>query len=225
MKKNNKDNGILFAKFNICNLVTYLGVAFGVLAMYLSFTAIAFVTDNSDTRIRYALACLVISGVCDMFDGKFARLFKRTNEEKEFGVQLDSLCDTFCFLAVPVVFMLSLNMTSWYHYIAYALFIICGVSRLGYFNVKSADTEKAIKTYQGLPVTSTAISFPLVGLLRNVICPDPSNLSNLYWAFFGITVLTAILMVVNIKIPKLKGVAYIIVPILAAILVGLLLFL
>lgn len=217
MKKKEQKESILFAKFNLSCLITYIGVVFGVLAMWLAFSKM---TDGETIYIRYSLACLVISGVCDMFDGKFARLFKRTQEEKEFGVQLDSLCDTFCFLAVPIVFMMALRMTRWYHWIAYAIFIICGVSRLGYFNVKSADTEKAIKTYQGLPVTSTAVTWPLIGLLRTFI----TDICVLQWVYFGATILTAILMVVNIKIPKLKGIAYIIVPILAAILVGILLF-
>ena len=191
---------MMFAKFNKCNLITYLGVFFGVLSMYFSFTKMAF---SDAVYVRYALACLVASGVCDMFDGKFARMFKRTKEEKEFGVQLDSLCDTFCFLAVPVVFMMSLGMTNVVSVIVYTIFMICGVSRLGYFNVKSADSEKAIKTYQGLPVTSTAATFPLLGLLHTVVSATAFE-----YLYLGLTLLTAILMVINIKIPKFKGIMY-----------------
>ena len=39
-----------------------------------------------------ALCCLLASGVCDMFDGKIARTRKKsTDEEKRFGIQIDSL--------------------------------------------------------------------------------------------------------------------------------------
>lgn len=209
---------MLFAKFNKSCLITYIGIVFGVMAMVMSFNKMALVEGAG--YVRYALACLVISGICDMFDGKFARLFKRTDEEKEFGVQLDSLADTFCFLAVPVVFMMSLGMERWYNIVSYALLILCGVSRLGYFNVVTADSEKAVKTYQGLPVTSTAITYPIVGLLKTYV-----SISTFKYVLLGVTLLTSILMVVNIKIPKLKGIAYVIMPILAAILVTLLLVL
>ena len=41
-----------------------------------------------------AVGCLMFSGVCDMFDGIVARSKKnRTADEKNFGIQLDSLCD------------------------------------------------------------------------------------------------------------------------------------
>ena len=47
-----------------------------------------------------------------MFDGKVARMCKRTEEEKQFGIQIDSLADTINFIALPVVIMLSLGMNS-----------------------------------------------------------------------------------------------------------------
>ena len=138
---------MFFAKINKSCLITYIGVLFGVLAMYFAFTKMAF---SDVSYMRYSLVFLVLAGVCDMFDGKVARMCKRTKEEKEFGIQIDSLADTFCFLAVPVVFMMSLEMIHWWDVIVFTIFILCGVSRLGYFNIK-ADADTACKTYQGLP--------------------------------------------------------------------------
>lgn len=205
---------MFFAKFNKTCLITYIGVIFGVLSMYFSFTKMIM---SDVCYVRYSLCCLVIAGVCDMFDGKFARSFERTEEEKEFGVQLDSLADTFCFIAAPVVFMLSLGMNSVIDVIAYCLFTLCGISRLGYFNI-NADLDTVIKTYRGLPVTSTAIFYPLLGMLHTFV-----NLSTFQIIYLIATFIIATLFVVNIKVPKLKGNAYIIIPILAAILVVLLL--
>ena len=204
---------MFFAKFNKSCLITYLGITFGVMSMYLAF-------ENMVCRdsyiIGYSLICLVLAGICDMFDGKFARACKRTDEEKAFGIELDSLADTFCFLAVPVVFMLCLGMNEWYHIVSYVLFVLCGVSRLGYFNI-NADLEQATKVYQGLPVTSTAISYPVFGLLSIVI-----STADLRIVYLIVTILTTILMVVNIKIPKFTGVWYKIIPVLAAILIAVL---
>ena len=190
-------------------LVTYLGVIFAILSMYFSFIKMAFCEES---YIRYSLVFLMLAGVCDMFDGKIARMCKRTKEEKEFGIQIDSLADTVDFVVLPVIIMLSLGMTSIIDIIIYALFIICGISRLGYFNV-NATLDTPVKYYNGLPVTSTAIIYPLLGLLHGII---PENIFSLVYIIA--TLLIAFLFVAKIKIPKLKGKAYIIVPILAILL-------
>lgn len=206
---------MFIVKLNKSCLVTYLGIIFGVLAVSFAFSKIAFSETNF---MRYSLVFLVLSGVCDMFDGKIARMCKRTKEEKEFGIQLDSLADTFNFLAVPVIIMLSLNMHSTFDILAFMLLILCGVARLAYFNVH-AELDGPVKFYSGLPVTSTAIIYPLLGLLHGVIS------ENLFVKIYLIaTYLIAFLFVFNFKCPKLKGSAYIIVPILAVLLIALLLF-
>lgn len=195
-------------------LITYLGIIFAVISMYFSFTKIAFVEIN---YLRYSLVFLILAGICDMFDGKVARMFKRTKEEKEFGIQIDSLADTVNFLCLPVIIMLSLGMNSIFDIAVYCLFILCGVSRLGYFNV-NADLDDPVKYYNGLPVTSTAIIYPVVGLLHGQI---PINIFQI--VLITVTLITALLFVLKIKIPKFKGVAYIIIPILAIALSALLL--
>ena len=195
-------------------IVTYLGVIFASIAMYFAFTKMAF---SEISYLRYSLIFLVLSGICDMFDGKVARMCKRTEEEKEFGIQIDSLADTVNFVVLPVVIMLSLGMNTILDVIAYMLLILCGISRLGYFNVH-ASMDNPVKFYSGLPVTSTAIIYPLLGLLHGNI--SENIFQNIYLVA---TFLIAFLFVAKIKVPKLKGIAYIIVPILAAILVVLLL--
>ena len=153
-----------------------------------------------------------------MFDGKVARMCKRTKEEKEFGIQLDSLADTFNFLAVPVIIMLSLNMNSIFSIIAFLLLILCGVARLAYFNVH-ASLDGPVKFYKGLPVTSTAIIYPILGLFHGIV--EEHIFTTIYLIA---TYLIAFLFVFDFKCPKLKGKAYIVVPILALLLILLLLF-
>lgn len=195
-------------------LITYLGVVFGVLSMYFCMLNLC----NFDDRIfKYSLICLMLSGICDMFDGKFARACKRTEQEKEIGIQLDSLADTFCFIAVPIVLMLSLKINSILAIVIYIIFGICGVTRLAYFNT-TADSDNPVKCYKGLPVTSTAISYPVLGLLYSVL-----SLSKLKLIYLGLTLLTGILFVLKINVKKFKGKAYVIIPILALILLVLLL--
>ena len=195
-------------------LVSFLGVIFAVISMYFAFIKMAFCEVS---YIRYSLVFLMLAGICDMFDGKVASMCKRTKEEKEFGIQIDSLADTVNFVVLPVVIMLSLGMTSIIDVVIYALFIICGISRLGYFNV-NAKLDSPVKFYNGLPVTSTAIIYPVLGLLHGHIPEDVFSM-----VYLIATLLTAILFVTRIKIPKFKGIAYVIIPILAIVLAVLLL--
>ena len=190
-------------------LITYLGVIFAVISMYFALTKIAF---SETCFLRYSLIFLIFSGICDMFDGAFARKCKRTDSEKQFGIQIDSLADTVNFVVLPVVIMLSLGMNSIIDVIIYALFIICGISRLGYFNI-NASSDTPVKFYNGLPVTTTAIIYPLFGLLHGSI--DECSFKTIY---ILVTLLTAILFVYKIKIPKFKGKAYVIIPVLGIIL-------
>lgn len=205
---------MFIVKINKSVLLTYLGIVFAVIAMYFSFTKIAFAEIN---YLRYSLIFIMFSGICDMFDGKVARMCKRTKEEKEFGIQLDSLADTVNFLCAPVVIMLSLGMNSVIDLIVYCFFILCGISRLGYFNVH-ASLDSPVKFYNGLPVTSTSIVYPVIGLLHGHI-PDCTFCTIL----LIVTALVALLFVFRVKIPKFKGSAYVIIPILAIILAILLL--
>jgi len=190
-------------------IITYIGVICAVISMYFALTKMAFSEVN---YLRYSLVFLIFAGICDMFDGKVARMCKRTEKEKEFGIQIDSLADTVEFVVLPVVIMLSLGMDSIIDVIIYAIFIMCGVSRLAYFNV-NASLDNPVKFYNGLPVTSTAIIYPIFGLLHGSI--DENIFKIIY---IVITLITAILFVYKFKVPKLKGKAYIIVPILGVIL-------
>ena len=86
-------------------LLTYLGFASGMVGIYLSILGDPF----------KAIICLMFSGLCDMFDGKVARTKKRrTVEERQFGVQLDSLSDLVCFGILPAMIGYSLGIKEIY---------------------------------------------------------------------------------------------------------------
>jgi len=119
-----------------------------------------------------AAICLLISGVCDLFDGKIARTKKdRTEEEKSFGIQIDSLCDLVCFGALPAVIGMTLGATAWWQVAIEAFFVLCGVIRLGYFNVsemiRQKETSANRKSYKGLPITMSALFVPMLLAFRN----------------------------------------------------------
>lgn len=186
---------MLIGKYNKSLIISYVGVVFSVIGMYFAFVS----------NFKYSMVCLILSGICDMFDGKVARMCKRTKDEEMFGIQLDSLADTVDFVAFPIVFGLANEFNSTWHLIAYILLAMGGIQRLCHFNVlvMNKNEKGPVKFYSGLPVTSTAITYPLFWLISNYIS------INAYKIIYAIlTYLTAILFVLNIKVPKPKGVAY-----------------
>ena len=145
-------------------VLTYLGLASAAMGMILTFQGFA----------KYALFCLAFSGLCDMFDGKVARLKKdRTEDEKRFGIQIDSLCDVVCFGAFPMILCYSIGMRGPAGISILVFYLIAGVIRLAFFNVmeekRQDETDEARKYYQGLPITSIAIILPLFCTLRPLL--------------------------------------------------------
>ena len=135
-------------------LLTYVGL-------------IACILGITTGNITHAFICLIVAGVCDLFDGTVARMCKRTEFEKQFGIQLDSLNDVLCFLALPISIFLKMGYTEWYHVAIYILYACFGVARLAYFNTNALD-GKPVKYYTGLPVTLAALIYPLAyTFLRN----------------------------------------------------------
>lgn len=206
---------MFIGKWNKSVILTYVGLVSAALGMYFCFSnTFIFTTSKYETNIIYALLCLVVAGVCDMFDGKVARMCKRTKEEKEFGIQLDSLVDVFNFVALPIVIMLKATEIKWYSLIIIGIFGICGVARLAYFNIIAEETIGPVKYYKGLPVTSSAIIFPVFYLLRAVLKVSVFNI-----VFQLIMLLTAFLYIYNFKLAKPKGKWYYIFSIGAVILI------
>lgn len=145
-------------------VLTYLGLASAAMGMILTFQGFA----------KYALFCLAFSGLCDMFDGKVARLKKdRTEDEKRFEIQIDSLCDVVCFGAFPMILCYSIGMRGPAGISILVFYLIAGVIRLAFFNVmeekRQDETDEARKYYQGLPITSIAIILPLFCTLRPLL--------------------------------------------------------
>ena len=137
--------------------ITYLGA-------FLAISGFLLMLTYGD--IDYAFAGMILAMVCDMFDGKVARKLKnRTEMEKDFGVQIDSLADIVCFITIPALTIYFSGMKEIYQIIILALYVVCGIIRLAYFNVAMSDKNKAIEYYQGLPVPVSIAVFGLVWLL------------------------------------------------------------
>lgn len=142
-------------------ILTYIGLMFSVFGM----------TQAVHADYKTAIFCLAMSGICDTFDGRIARTKKnRTEDEKAFGIQLDSLCDVVCFGICPALICYLLGVRGALGLVIVFFYCICAVIRLAFFNVLEGKRQKeeggCNKIYRGLPVTSISVLLPLAFWLQ-----------------------------------------------------------
>ena len=175
--------------YNLANCVTMLGVAAAVVGI--SFAG----------NPRFAMLMLILAGVCDMFDGRVARMFPRTELEKKYGIQLDSFADTVSFVIFPAVFLVAQSRTVWTVLIA-ILYVFAGVTRLCWFDI---TTDGNTKYFSGFPVTCIALLLPMwyaVFALAHTAVPTLVVALSL--------LVMAVLFVANIRVKKPTGKATIV---------------
>lgn len=180
----------MVGKWNRSVILTYFGILLALAAMFLVVSGHA----------KYAMLCFMLSGICDLFDGAVARRCKRTEEEKNFGIQLDSLADVCNFVCLPIVLIISICGFKWYSAIPCAMYVILGIARLAYFNVvaeEKVDKDKPIKYYTGLPVTYAAAIFPVTYLLSIML-----DMTIVSYILCGVMAVTALLFGLRIKFIK-----------------------
>ena len=141
-------------------LATYLALLLGLGGIYAAFQA----------RPLPAMLALMLAGLLDAFDGRIARTKKnRSEQEKRFGIQIDSLNDLVCFGVLPAAIGWSMGSERFWFLATMAFFVLCALIRLAYFNV--SEEERQDKTnenrhyYLGVPVTASAFVMPLFYLL------------------------------------------------------------
>jgi len=143
-----------------------------VILTYLSLISSVYgITQAIHSDYKTAIVCLALSGILDAFDGRVARTKKnRTDDEKAFGIQLDSLCDVICFGVFPALICYLMGVRGVLGLPLVFFYCTCAVIRLAFFNVLEANRQKteggSNKTYRGLPVTSIAFILPVVFLLQ-----------------------------------------------------------
>src|SRR5438034_3522471 len=122
--------------------------------------------QEATDRLDYAALAIGWAFVCDMLDGRIARMTKSTTE---IGIQLDSLADIVSFGLAPAILAyvwgygtalqdwMNVRQLAWF--VAF-MFVICGGFRLARFNVQATrprplaeGTQKVDKkSFVGLPI-------------------------------------------------------------------------
>ena len=155
--------------------LTYLSVA-------TSFTGVTVALRGKPDA---AVVCLILSGICDMFDGTVARTAKRNDMQKAYGIQIDSLADVMSFGLLPAaigycLFDLSGNRSIFAIVLTTAicvLYVLCGLMRLAWFNVTEEEMQARGEKrtyYVGLPITVASlilsVTYFIIGGMEHVSC-------------------------------------------------------
>lgn len=199
----------------IPNVITAFGLSCGLYVIFkMSMTGIGEVTPHLLTATA---GILLLAAFADLLDGAVARAMRA---ESEFGGYFDSLADAITFGVAPSVTILkSLSLPpgtihSFFITAAAIIFSVCGVLRLGRYNVlanraKSNETllSDAKKNFTGLPIpaaAAAAISANLF-LISDELKSFVSLSANFYfWTLFFVLAFLGYLMISRWKFPSVK---------------------
>ncbi len=192
--------------FDYTTILTYMSLVSAVLGIVVSLSGAGHPFIGS----FFLLFC----GLCDAFDGKVARTkSNRTEQEKNYGIQIDSLTDVIAFGILPGC----IGAAMWrrltlgdkniiredYNVLVYTVIVIYALAamiRLAYFNVTEMERQKeedgVRKTYTGLPVTSSSLIFPSIMLIHYILDRDITPI------YLAVMLVTAFAFLAKFKIAK-----------------------
>jgi len=139
------------------NLVSLLGLASGVLAIYFALIQ----------NFPAAIIALLWAVLMDWFDGLVARRMPgRSEAHKLVGAHMDSLVDLVTSAIGPAILLLSVgNLSPWFYPGALAI-IMAGVLRLAYFDAFGVDENN---TYAGITMDNSPLVVSGVFLLQGFL--------------------------------------------------------
>ncbi|MBP3300787.1 MAG: CDP-alcohol phosphatidyltransferase family protein [Clostridia bacterium] len=189
--------------YNPSIILTYVGMISAILGIGVLITQ---KTLGAIDPIGLAMIALIVSGVCDMFDGAVARRCKRTEQEKQFGIQLDSLADTISFVVFPASMLIFIANFGPVSLLIACFYAFAGIMRLGWFNI---TTETSGGVYSGLPVTFSSVIFPTFYLALSFF-----EVPRLDIIFQVLTAVVGVLFITNFKTKKIgiKKLCFLLIP-------------
>ncbi|MBX7076643.1 MAG: archaetidylserine synthase [Methanobacteriaceae archaeon] len=181
-----ENTGILnFIK--IPDIISSLNMIFGFIAILMAF----------NNYFTLSAICIIIAIIFDSIDGWVARKLGR-DDSLGFGKNIDSLADIVSFGAAPAALLYSIGMKlSPNMQILTAIIslymIWCGLLRLTRFNVIGDKID-----YQGF------IGFPIPGIAFLLATFYLTGFFNI-WVAYILMIITATLMISNLKYPKIDN--------------------
>ena len=189
------------------NLMTAGNLFFGFVALTKIVEAPSGPAGNGDIKI--ALGFILLACICDLLDGRLARM---GGVESPFGREFDSLADLISFGAAPaflvhrVVLRQVFTTRPELGWFIASIYLICGALRLARFNCLAAMSGGGGgKEFLGFPIPAAA---GLVASLTLFLMWDEEHidLSTTKWRYLlpGILLFLSVMMVSEVKYPSFK---------------------
>ena len=194
------------------NLLTAGNLFFGFVA--LTKIVEADLTPSADgiinwSPINFALGCILLACICDLFDGRVARM---GGVESPFGREFDSLADLISFGAAPaflvhrVVLRDVFSLHPQIGWFIASIYLICGAFRLARFNCLAAQSRVGSSgEFLGFPIPSAAGLVASLTLLIIQLNEKERSLGKWGYLLAVVLVFLSAMMVSTIKYPSFKS--------------------
>lgn len=185
VEKTSAQRSMVSFLFDLPNICTLCGLLSAFLGIYFA------VQGN----VHFAVIGGLWSVIFDWLDGLIAsKMSDRTDDDRTFGAQLDSLIDIVSFGVLPAIILLShTNYNLWSILVGFCLIAACAI-RLSYFNIYGLT---AGKSYTGLAVDNNGLIVSLAFLFESLISPGTFSIG-----LTTLLMLVAVLNLASIQIPK-----------------------
>ena len=191
------------------NLLTAGNLFCGFLAMTKIVEANPGVPADFHHNIRNALFLILLACICDLLDGRVARMGGR---ESPFGREFDSLADIISFGAAPaflvhrVVLADVFKEEPKYGWFIASIYLVCGAFRLARFNCLAAQkTSGGGKEFLGFPIPAAAGMVASITLLLLGVDETQFLVSRWRYGLPIIMVFLSVMMVSQVKYPSFKS--------------------
>lgn len=173
--------------------ISLIPTVFTVGNIFFGFSAIISVLNGNYEQAARLIGFAVI---CDMLDGRLARL---TNTSSEMGLQLDSLADVISFCLAPAILInfWALQSVAPFGWITCFIFLICGAMRLARFNLMAPDH----KNFVGVPAPAAG------GMIAALVhfMKQPAGGQYTLFLLLGLVYVLSFLMISTIRYPGFKN--------------------
>lgn len=192
------------------NLMTAGNLFFGFMAIIqiISGALEAAARDVDPVAYYYrAVLCILGAFVCDMLDGRLARL---GGVESTFGKEFDSLADVVSFGVAPalLVYQIVLRDFPRLGWMVASLYLLCGALRLARFNSTPPDPKTGNTEFTGFPIPAAAGLTASITLLILWLDEGQRKLGNWKYALAVLMIALSFLMFSKFKYPSFKNLSW-----------------
>ncbi|MDR0534108.1 MAG: CDP-diacylglycerol--serine O-phosphatidyltransferase [Verrucomicrobiales bacterium] len=191
------------------NLMTAGNLCFGFFAILNIFEGTIRRTNEDGDWIHYyqfSLFCILGAFVCDMLDGRMARL---SGQESPFGREFDSLADIVSFGIAPALLVFKIVLFEFENRLGWPIafvYLACGALRLARFNVLAAmPDKKVLKEFTGFPIPAAAGLIASITLLLLHVYQQDRIIGNWKYLLAALMLFLSYMMFSKFRYPSFKS--------------------